>query len=209
MIPPLAATILLVEVSYFGAMVVLHGISPGLAAVDVGSALLVAALMLTSAVIAYARQSHLNLPDRLIFRSPFARLALTTLVAVYAILLSGVLVAGPNSISGSLGWPVYSPHLFQLDSLGAGNLIRLAVSIIGIFLILNLFIRIWKKRQALPELFRTARWVMAAFLVEALLQVLLLIFGFKMALLIPYTVTAAVFWGLLVVLVVKAGLVPA
>ena len=42
-IPPLVASILVVEVSYFGAMVVLRGITPGWAAVDVGSALLVVA----------------------------------------------------------------------------------------------------------------------------------------------------------------------
>jgi hypothetical protein len=48
--------------------------------------------------------------------------------------------------------------------------------------------------------------VLAAFLLEALLQVLLLIFGFKIPLLVPYTVTAALFWGLLVALGVSVGL---
>ncbi len=52
-VPPLVAGALLVEVSYFGAQVVLHGIAPGWAAVDVGSALLVVALMVASAVIAH------------------------------------------------------------------------------------------------------------------------------------------------------------
>ena len=79
--------------SYFGMLVVLGGIAPGWAAVDLGSALLVVALIVTSAVIAHARTLHPALPDRLTFRSPFARLVLTTIAVVYGVLVSGVLVA--------------------------------------------------------------------------------------------------------------------
>ncbi len=53
-IPPIVAVVLLVEVSYFGAQVVLRGLAPGWAAVDVGSALLVVALMAATAVVASA-----------------------------------------------------------------------------------------------------------------------------------------------------------
>ncbi len=134
-IPPLAASILVVEVSYFGAMVVLRGISPGWAAVDVGSALLVVALMVTAAVVAHARKFHPALSDRLSFRDPFARLILVTVAVVYGVLVSGVLVAGKNSMTACLGWPIYSAQLFQMDSLGAGNILRLILSFAGIILI--------------------------------------------------------------------------
>ncbi len=77
LIPPLAACVLVVEVSYFGALAVLRGLAPGWAAVDVGSALLVVALMVTAAVIAHTRRLNPSLPDRLNFRSPFARLAMS------------------------------------------------------------------------------------------------------------------------------------
>jgi heme a synthase len=206
--PPLAAGVLLVEVSYFGAMVVLHGITPGWAAVDLGSALLVVALMVTAAVIAHARKFHLMLPDRLSFREPLARLVLAAVILVYGVFVSGVLVAGKNSITACLGWPVYSLHLYQLDTLGIGNSLRLIFSGIGILLIATLLVMIWRSRRERPAVFRRARWVLAAFLLEALVQVLLLIFGFMVPLLVVYTVTAAAFWGLLVALGVGISLEP-
>jgi cytochrome c oxidase assembly protein subunit 15 len=204
--PPLAAGVLLVEVSYFGAMVVLHGITPGWAAVDVGSALLATALMVTAAMIAQARKSNPALPDRIFFRSPLARLVLATVIIVYGIFVSGVLVAGKNSITACLGWPIYSRQLFQVDSHGTGDILRLFFSVIGIFLIVTMLVQVWRSRRERPVVFRTARWVLAAFLLEALLQVLLLLFGFKISLLVAYTVTAAIFWGALVALGTSIGL---
>ena len=204
--PPLAAGVLLVEVSYFGARVVLYGLSSGWAAVDVGSALLATALMVTAAVVAHARKSRPALPDRISFRSPLARLVLATIIIVYGVLVSGVLVAGKNSISGCLGWPIYSPRLFQMDLPGAGNFLRLAFSGIGILLLIVMFVQVWRGKRERPAVFRTTRWVLAAFLLEALVQVLLLIFGFKIPLLIVYTVSMALFWGLLVALGAKVGL---
>ena len=204
--PPLAAGVLLVEVSYFGAMVVLHGITPGWAAVDVGSALLATALMVTAAVIAQARKSHPALPDRLSFRTPLARLVLATVTIIYGVFTSGVLVAGKNSITACLGWPIYSLQLYQVDAHGAGNILRLIFSVIGIFLVIRMFVQVRRSWRERPTVFRSARWALAAFLLESVLQALLLIFGFKVSLLVLYTVTAAVFWGLLVMLGVNAGL---
>ena len=209
MIPPLVATVLLVEVSYFGAQVVLRGIAPGWAAVDVGSALLVAALMVTTAVIAHARKFRPTLPDRISFRTPFARLVLATVAVVYAVFVSGVLVAGKNSITGCLGWPVYSPQLIQMDGHGGWNILRLILSVGGVLLMVAMFLQVWRSRKERPALFRAARWALVVFLIEALLQALLLAFGFKVPLLVAYTVIAALFWGLLVALGASAGLDPA
>jgi cytochrome c oxidase assembly protein subunit 15 len=206
LIPPLVATVLLLEVSYFGAMVVLHGITAGWAAVDLGSALLVVALMITTAVIAHARKFHPALSDRISFRDPFARLVLITVAVVYGVLVSGVLVAGKNSITACLGWPIYSPKVVQADSHGVGNILRLILSVIGVLLIVMTLVQAWRSRRERPEVFRAAIRVLAVFLLESLLQMLLLAFGFKVSLLVAYTVTAALLWGLLVALGVGAGL---
>jgi len=69
-----------------------------------------------------------------------------------------------------------------------------------------MFVQVWSSRQERPAIQPIARWVFAAFLLEFLLQGLLLIFGFKVALLVAYTVTAAIFWGGLVALTVSVGL---
>jgi cytochrome c oxidase assembly protein subunit 15 len=204
--PPLAAGVLLVEVSYFGAMVVLHGISLVEALIDVGSALLATALIVAAAVIARAHNTHPAKPDRLAFRTPLSRLGLATVIVAYGVFASGILVAGKNSITACLGWPIYSSQLFQVDSLGMGNVLRVAFSVLGIGLFVVMLVQIWRSRQERPAIFDMARWVLAAFLLEALLQVLLLIFGFKIPLLVPYTVTAALFWGLLVALGTSLGM---
>jgi cytochrome c oxidase assembly protein subunit 15 len=206
MIPPLIACVLVVEVSYFGFLAVLYGISAGWAAVDLGSALLVVALIITSAVIAHARRLKPTLPDRLTYRSPFARLVLATVVVVYGVLVSGVLVAGPNSVTGCLGWPIYSVRQVQMDLPGAGNIIRLSFSILGILLMIAVLAQIWRSYRHRPTLFRPACWLGAAFLFEILLQVLMLIFGFMTPLLVAYAVDMAVVWGLLLVLGVYAGI---
>jgi len=206
LIPPLVALVLLVEVSYFGAKVVLIGLSRAEAAIDVGSALLVVALMGTAAGFAHARRFQPDLPDRLAFRSLFSRLALAALVVVYGVLASAVLVAGPGSVTGCLGWPLYSPAVFQADSLGAGNVLRLLASLAGIGLLIALLVQALRAGRQRPAIRRSARLLLAVVLLEAVLQILLLVFGFETGLLIAYTVTMAILWGLLVALTVGAGL---
>jgi len=205
-LPPLAAIPLLVAVSAFGARVVLHGLSPGWAAVDLGLALLVAALLVAAAVAAGARGAHATPPDRLTFHSPFARLVLATFGLVYLVLVSGVLVAGTDSITGCLGWPIYSPSLFRLDGHPAGGALRLAGSLVGMGAIVIVLLQAWRGRGQRPAIFHVARWAGAAFLLEAIIQALLLVFGLNVYLRVAYTVTAAAFWGLWVALVVTVGL---
>ena len=206
LVPPLIACVLVVEVSLFGAMVVLRGITPGWAAVDLGSALLVVALMVTSCVIAHARKNHPTMADQIKFNNPFAKLVLATVAVAYGVLLSGVLVAGKNSITACLGWPIYSPQLIQTNSHGVGNIFRLTLSAIGIFLIMMMLMQIWRNRLIMPAVFRIARWVLAVFVLEILIQVLLVAIGFEISLLVAYTVTAAIFWSLLVALGISTGI---
>jgi cytochrome c oxidase assembly protein subunit 15 len=205
-IPPLVTIVLVVEVSFFGARAVLYGLTPGWAAVDVGSALLVVALMITSALIAQAQKNQSLAPDNLSFRSPFARLVLVCAGVTYLILLSGVLVSGQGSVTGCLGWPIYSLRQFQMDGHAPANTLRLILSLIDILLILVVFVQAWRRKTKRPEIFRLAIWFVATFALEMLLQVFLLVFGLQIPILVPYTVVAAVFWGSLITLVVLTGL---
>ncbi|HSR30112.1 MAG TPA: COX15/CtaA family protein, partial [Anaerolineae bacterium] len=86
--PPVIAVAFLVAVIVLGAMVVLRGLAPGLAALDLGSALLVLALMVSATVVAFARRSKPDLSDRLFFHSVTAKLTLWTLVTVFLVLVS-------------------------------------------------------------------------------------------------------------------------
>ncbi len=205
-IPPLVAVLLLLEVSYFGARVVLKGLAPGWAAVDVGSALLVVALMVTSAVIAFSIDRNPGLADRLTFTRPFSKLMLVTVIVVYILYVSGILIAGKASLSACLGWPIYSPGLFQLDVHTVAKSVRLVLSVIGIGLVIAVLTQAWRNRIERPDIYRMARWVGLAFVLEALLQIFGLAFGMPIAIMIPYTIVAAAFWALLVAMLVKTGL---
>ena len=205
-IPPLVAVVLLLEVSYFGAVVVLRGLAPGWAAVDVGSALLVVALMVTAAMAAFTRINNSAFHDRLTFKSSFSWLVLAAAAVTYIVLVSGILVAGKSSITACLGWPIYSLRLFQADAHTVGNTIRWIFSLVGFGLVIAVLVLAWRNKQEHPAIFQLARWLGFAALIEALIQMLLLGFGHQVLLLIVYTVTAAVFWVLLVALVVRVGL---
>jgi cytochrome c oxidase assembly protein subunit 15 len=207
-IPPLVAIALLVEVSFFGAQVVLHGLAPGWAAVDGGSALLVVALMISVAVRANMFHAEGSMSERLSFNTPFSRLALATLAVIYGVLVSGILVTGKGSLTGCLGWPIYSPQQLRLDGYTIPAALRLILSVIGGGMLVAVLVQAWHVKQEHPQVFKFAWWVGAAFASEILLQVLLLVFGLPIVLLVIYTLVMAVLWGLLVALVVRLG-VPA
>ena len=100
--PPLIAIGLTCAVIVFGAFAVLTGLPPAVAAIDLGSALSILALMTTATVIAFARRTD-PVVNKLSFRNPFAGLTLWTAGAVFFVLVSGVLVATSGSLVRCLG----------------------------------------------------------------------------------------------------------
>jgi hypothetical protein len=78
--------------------------------------------------------------------------------------------------------------------------------VLGIGVFILLWVQARRSRGSHPAVFRAARRAGAIFLLEIILQALLLIFGLHVYLRVAYTVTAGIFWGLLVALVVTAGL---
>jgi heme A synthase len=174
--------------------------------VDVGSALLVVALIVTTTVVALAIHRKSTRTTQLSYKSMIGRLVIAATAVVYLILVSGVLVSGNNSITACLGWPVYSLQLFHADVHVVLKTSRLILSLAGIVLVLVVLITSWRARVTQPRVYATARWVGVFFLVEAILQILLLVFNLPVSLLIPYTITMTVFWAMLVALLVTVGL---
>ncbi len=205
-IPPVVAILLLVEVSFFGAQVVLQGLSPGWAAVDVGSALLVVALMVTAAVKATTRKDAVTIEVRPGNLSRYTKLVFATTTVVYIIFVSGILVAGKGSFTACLGWPLYNLAQFRLDGHTLANTLRLVLSVAGLGMLIAVFVLTWQKRYKRRGLYRAARWVGLAFLVEVLGQVALQVFGPLVPILVVYTLAAAALWGLLVMLAARSAL---
>ena len=199
---PLALVLpFLLAVIALGALTVLTGLPRGWAAVDLGLALIVLALVVTAATVAWARGDALNRPDRLSARSATARLSLAALAAVFAVHVSGVLVAGAGSLTRCLGWPLW--RVLPDDLSTGGQVARLIMSAVAGALIVALVVRA-RRSAGNRSLRRAATVLAAAFLFELLLIAALLIVGTSPYLLVIYVATATLLWAALVVVTVLA-----
>jgi cytochrome c oxidase assembly protein subunit 15 len=202
--PPLIAIPFLLAVVVFGAFAVLRGLPRGVAAVDVGSALTVLALMVAATTAAFARRADPGLPDRLSVRD--ARLALWASGAVFVVLVSGVLVAGAGSLTRCLGWPLWG--ILSNDLPGWPQVARLLVAAAASVLIVAVVVQAWRTEHANAALRGVAAAAGVLFVVEMAAGVLMLAGGLTMVLLAIAVAAAAALWGLLVGLVVLRGLRP-
>ncbi len=206
--PPLIAVALVLAVVVFGAFAVLTGLPPIIAAIDVGCALMVLALVLTMWVVARARRAQPALPDRLTFRTPFAMLTLSALAAVFVVLTSGPLAAHVGSLARCLGWPLYGAVAGAAETNGAVPPVRRALGAIAAALIVAVVVQAWRLHREDAAICRGARAVAVAFLVEAAVGTLMPAHGFTMLYGVLYAAAAAGVWALLVVLAVLAAMVP-
>jgi cytochrome c oxidase assembly protein subunit 15 len=204
--PPVVAIAFLLAVVVFGAFAVLRGLPPWIAALDLGSALVVLALVLTAAVVAYVYRARPDLPAWPALRTPFARLALWTAVAVFLVLVSGVLVAEPGSLVRCLGWPLYTGPWQPAGARGAWALGRRLLALLTTGLLVAVVVQAWRTQRRHPALVRVATVLGALFLAETLVGALLAPTGDPAALLVLYVALAAALWALSVVLAVAAGL---
>jgi heme A synthase len=206
--PPLIAVGFLLVASALGAVVVLRGLSPEMAAVDLGSALMVLALMLTAAVMATGLHRDPALPVQPSFRSPFARQTLWALVATFVVLVSGVLVAEPGSTERCLGWPLYFGQPMATGLQGWLQVARRLIGGVASVLIIAVAIQAWRTGEQ-TAIVGAATAAGVLLLAEMGIGAYLATYGFDVWLQVAYVVVAATLWAVLMVLVVVAGLAPA
>ena len=203
--PPMIAFLFLLAVAGFGAMAVLRGLEPGLAALDLGSALTVLALMLAATTTAFSAYENPALPVRVSFASIFARCVLWTLVAVFIVLVSGVLVAPSGSVVRCLSWPLFDGRLNLNDLRGWLEAARYLLAGAASVLVLGVVAQAWRRQGALR---RVAVAVGVLFLAEIGIGALRLVTGGAVAWQLLHVATTAIFWALLIVLAMLAGLAP-
>lgn len=205
--PPAMAVVLVLVVSAFGAVAVLRGLTPGQAAVDLGLALIVLALLVASTVVAFAYRADPSLPDRLSGRGAFARLTFGALGAVYLVLVSSVLVAGEGSLTRCLGWPMW--RWIAVDAPGWPQPARQLLAGLAGLLIVAVVLMAWRTQRRRTAIVSAATAIGILFLVEMVVGVLMMFGNATAFLLVTYVATAAALWAMLVALSVLAGLAPA
>jgi len=198
-VPPLIAIVLVCVVAMFGAMAVLRGLSPALAAVDLGLALLVLALMVAASVIANFGCTHLRFSR--FFSDSFGRWASCCVVAVFAVLATGPLGGENGPMRKCLAWPLYTERSAALGSL---DVARYLLADFAALCIVMLVIQAWHARLSAPALLRSAT-VAAASLVA------LFVLGAFISTTLPwgafaYIAITAGLWAALIALVTQAGL---
>jgi heme A synthase len=206
--PPAIAVALVLAVVVFGAFAVLTGLPPVIAAVDVGCALMVLALVLTTSVVARARRTHPGMPDRLVFRTPFAVLTLSAAATVFLVLIGGPLAADVGSLARCLGWPLYGPVAGAAEVGGAYPPVRRALGGLAALLIVAVVVQAWRLHREDAAIRRGATALAIALLVEAAVGALMPVHGFTMLYGVLYGAAAAGVWALLVVLAVLAAMAP-
>jgi heme A synthase len=204
-----AAIAFLLAVIVLGAMVVLRGIGPGLAALDLGSALMVLALVLAATTVAAANRSIHGGTYRLSFHGAYARLALGALALTFVVLVSAVLVAEPGSVTRCLGWPGYTALEVAPGLRGTVTLGRFLASLVAALLIVAVAIQAWRTKRPYPAVRLWATLALMLLLVECLIGALIPASNLAILLLSLYAALAAALWAVLVVLTVLAGLLDA
>jgi heme a synthase len=202
--PLLAAVVLTFAVIVFGALAVLRGLSWWAATLDLGSALLVLALMVTAAVVTVARREDTKQGDQLVFKSPLSRLVLWAAALTYVTLLSGIAAANPGSIERCFGWPMFNGISAPVDVYDWLQLARRVVAVAAGILVIATVIQTRRHHNA--RMTRTATWLAIVFVVEAVVSVVTPMFGYYILLKVLYSAAAGVTWALLTALLVQTGL---
>ena len=200
------ACILVVVV--FGAIAILAGLPRGWAAADLGTALLALALMVTAATVMSTRFDPTPGAGTLTWRAPFTRLALASSATVWAVIVSGVLVARPGSVVRCLGWPSWSAVSAPTDVFGWLTLVRLGLAALATVLVIATALHAWRMGAAQPQL-RLHAVVNVALLFAATL-VAALVPAPDEGVFVPMAnmVLTSVLWSLAVAVAVRAAATP-
>jgi protoheme IX farnesyltransferase len=191
-----------------------------LSALHLGLSLLVQAALLVSTVVAFypaswaTGSSHQKGDDdrqstqpshypTIQFNTPFARLSLATLAAVFTLLASGALVSAMGAAQACPGWPLCLPASpAGWISLGH-RLVVLGTAV----LVTVLLRRAWHTQRSQPAVLVATTAVAVLFFAQALMGARLTA-GFPAYLLALHRATAAAVWAALVVQVISVRMAP-
>ena len=204
--PPIFALGFLVIEITLGAITVLHELPPEIVAIHLGVALTVLAFMLIATVNAFARRQNTALPDRLSYRTPFARLTLWTLAAIFIVLVSGAIVAGSGSTAACTGWPLCNGMLFPVNLQQWIHMTHRFIVGLSSLMVLAVVVQAWRRQRSQTTILPAATVMALLYAAQAMVGALNTTQGFPVFLLALHVATAAAVWASAVVLVIVTGL---
>src|SRR5437016_7707791 len=203
LVPALIAPALLVIQIVLGGLTVLWKLPSNIITAHLGAALAIFATIITIAVMAGNPAESQEHPEK---TRKFARLAVTSALLVYGLMLSGSYVVGSGASLACTGWPLCSAPAWAIQyHLADINVFhRLVATFVGLVLIWTL-ISAWRRRSVAP----TQAWVALAaailFVAQSVVGGLIVLLnkpGFVAGL---HLALATAVWGSLVVLAALAA----
>jgi protoheme IX farnesyltransferase len=165
LIPALIAPVLLVVQIVLGGLTVLWKLPPEIITAHLATALAIFATVITIAVMAGRPVPSREHPER---TRRFLRLAVTSALLVYGLLLSGSYVVGSGATFACSSWPLCGQPLPGMARLADINsLHRLFAALVGLVMIWTLSAA-WRRRCVAPGQARVALSAALLFLLQAL-----------------------------------------
>jgi len=159
---------LLLSVFAFGAEIAVSAVGVlGLlpVALESGLHLGLALMILGLQLVAVSAAFQVEIPNRLLFRSPFSRLSLITLLAVFVLLISGTLVSVTGATAYCEGWPLCDPQ----GVLGWLNLSHRVIVGVTSVLVAFLLVRAWQTQRSQPAVLVAATSTAVLLVAQALM----------------------------------------
>jgi cytochrome c oxidase assembly protein subunit 15 len=189
----LAVCLLVFQIALGGLVVILQ-LPLALVGIHLANALLILATLLSVALFAY--RPWLNVPaqnDR-----PLRRLIALSTLAVYALVFSGTVVTGTNSLAACLGWPLCNDGLLPANAAQAINLVhRYFAAGVGVLLFYTLSETL-RRRRAVRLLRRAAHTAIGCFALQIMVGGANVLTLFPPALGTLHLTTAAAVWSAMV-----------
>ncbi|MFN2196367.1 MAG: heme o synthase, partial [Anaerolineales bacterium] len=188
----------------------LFGAAPDLTGAIGGSlhlalALVTLSLVLTGTVAAFA-EARVDAPEKLAWRTPFARLSLLVLGLTFVLLVSGTLVAGIGATAACSGWPLCSGRLLPDTLPGMLNMAhRLIVALSGLAVVV-LLLQAWRTQLARPAVLVSATTAGTLFFAQALMGAVNAARGYPPYLVGLHTATSTAIWAALIILATLTGM---
>src|SRR5438105_7036873 len=203
LVPALIAPVLLVIQIVLGGLTVLWKLRPNIITSHLGTALAIFATIITIAIMAAKPETSKEHPEK---TRKFARLAITSALLVYGLMLSGSYVVGSGASLACTGWPLCTPQFWAITNhLADINILhRLIATFVGLVLIWTLF-SAWRRRKVAPG----QAWVALAagilFVAQAIVGGLIVLLDKPDFVAGLHLALATAVWGMLVVLAALAA----
>ncbi len=203
----LAGVILTLQI-LVGRFMVLRGLPELETAIHLGLSLVLEMLIILPTVVAFYKSANplaVTAP-RMLFRTPFARLALISLAAVFVLLTSGAFVSASGAATACSGWPLCNGSLLPVTYAGWINMIHRFIVLVTGGILAALLFKAWRtQRTQAPILVSTTAGVVL-FFAQALLGGVKVASNYPPYLMALHEATAAAVWSVFVVLIVAVGM---